>query len=286
MLMALVVLIGFGVLFLFATDEGMQGGDQSIEAVIRNQARDIEHIQGSINNGQQSLDGAPAREKNATDLARLKRGNETLRNSILSLGNVIQETKAELSRRNDSFEAYKNEYRAYVRGKAKGEALDILETQGGTVYKNVNIREVTAVGIQIRHDEGQKRIPFEELPAAMIERFQFDAKQKAAAVAKEQAAWNEHEAAVTVADQISEQQAQEQAKKKADALREKNLQVLALKQARISPLAEEIKLLEEAIEKESMKRFSRAPQMKAQLATKQSELEALRADVARMSASQ
>jgi hypothetical protein len=216
----------------------------------------------------------------------LTRGNETLRNSILSLENNIKDAKAELSRGNDLFEGYKDEYRAYVRSGAKGEAMDTLETQSGAAYKNVNIREVTAVGIQIRHDEGQKRIPFEELPAAMIERFQFDSKQKAAAVAKEQAAWNEHEAAVSAADQVSEQQAEEQSKKNADALREKNLRLLTVKQARIAPLAEEIRLLEEAIQKEGLKRLSRAPQMRVQLANKQSELEALRADVARMSASQ
>jgi hypothetical protein len=197
---------------------------------------------------------------------------------------VIKANKADLAGKVDAFEAYKDEYRAHVRGKAKGESINLLETQTGAVYKNVNIREVTAVGIQIRHDEGQKRIPFEELPVAMIERFQFDAKQKAAAVEKEKAAWNEHEAAVTAADMVSENQAAERAAKEAEALRQKNLRLMAAKQARISPLAEEIKNLEEALLKESEKRFSRAPQMRAQLANKQSELAALRAEVARMSA--
>lgn len=286
MLMALVVLIGFGVLFLFATDEGLQGGDQSIESVIKYQARDIEHLKGAIDNGQKSLDGAPARLKNAEESARLTRRNETLQTNILNLGNLIKGATEELSRGNDAFEAYKDEYRAYVRGKAKGESIAILETQSGAVYKNVNIREVTPVGIQIRHDEGQKRIPFEELPQAMIERFQFDPKQKAAAVAKEQATWNEHEAAVSAADQVSELQSAEQSKKNADALREKNLRILAAKQSRIAPLAEEIRLLEDAIPKESFKRISRAPQMRVQLANKQSELAGLRAEVARMAASQ
>jgi hypothetical protein len=283
MLMALVVLIGFGVLFMFATDEGMQGGDQSIESVIRNQAREIEHTQGGIDNGQKSLDGAPERLKNAKEFSRLSRGNESLRGRIQTLGDDIKASKADLAGRIDAFEAYKDEFRAYVRGKAKGESIGVLETKTGAVYKNVNIREVTAVGIQIRHDEGQKRIPFEELPVAMIERFQFDAKQKAAAVEKEQAAWSEHEAAVTAADVVSEGQAAERVAKEAEALRQKNTRLMAAKQARIAPLTEEIKFLQEALLKESEKRFSRAPQMRAQLANKQGELATLRAEVARMS---
>jgi hypothetical protein len=56
MLMALVVLVGFGVLFMFATDEGFQGGDQSIESIIKHQAGDIESLKGGIANGMKSLD--------------------------------------------------------------------------------------------------------------------------------------------------------------------------------------------------------------------------------------
>jgi hypothetical protein len=269
---------------MFATDEGFQGGDRSIESIIKHQAGDIESLKGGIANGTQLLDSAPERSKNAKELSRLTRGTEALRARAQTLGDVVKASNVELAGRVDAFEAYKDQYRAYVRGKAKGESIDLLETRTGAVYKNVNIREVTAVGIQIRHDEGQKRIPFEELPVAMIERFQFDAKQKAAAVEKEQAAWNEHEAAVTAADMVSENQAAERAAKEAEALRQKNLRLMTAKQARISPLAEEIRILEEALMKESEKRFSRAPQLRAQLANKQAELTALRAEVARMSA--
>lgn len=56
---------------------------------------------------------------------------------------------------------------------------------------------------------------------------------------------------------------------------------LALKKSRIESLKDEIKALEEAIPKESLKPISRAPQMKTQLSAKQRQLSALQADVAR-----
>ncbi len=52
-----------------------------------------------------------------------------------------------------TFADYKDEYRAYARGKAKGETIETLETLTGVIYHNAIIREVTAIGIQIRHDE-------------------------------------------------------------------------------------------------------------------------------------
>lgn len=286
MVMALFVLLGFGVLFLFAMDEGLQGGERSIESVIAQQARDIESIQNQADAGQKTLALAPARLKTAKDLSRLAHANEAGRGNIEVLGKTLAAGKAELARRTEAFAVYKDQYRAHVRGKAKGQTLETLQTKSGAVYKNVNIREVTAVGIQIRHEEGQKRIPFEELPEAMKDHFQFDPQQKAAAIVKEQANWNEHEAAVSASDSASELLAAEQAKAEANVQKEKAIRSLAIMASRIGPLAEEIEALEKAIPLEREKRFSRARQMREQLAAKQRQLAALQAEIARIEAGQ
>jgi hypothetical protein len=191
-----------------------------------------------------------------------------------------------VNRQKTAFEAYKDQYRAYVRGKAIGESMAVLETRGGTIYKNINIREVTAVGIQIRHDDGQKRIPFEDLPEALKERFQFDPQQKVAAIAKEESDRSEHEAAAAASDLVSSQQLAVQADKNAEIQRAKVARSIAINQARILALTDEIEALNEAIPMERTKRISQAPQLRAQLSKKQSELSSLRVSVARLQAEQ
>lgn len=282
--MALIVLLGFGLLFMFATDEGFQGGDQSIESLIAHQAKDIEFTKGTVENGRELLGDAPERIKKAKELSRLKRGVLALQERVVALERDIESGKAEAVLSNRAFEDYKDQYRAYVRGKAKGETLDTLETGSGVIYKNVSIREVTAVGIQIRHDDGHKRIAFEELPEAMRDHFQFDPKQKAAAVAKEQATWNEHEAAVSIANLDSNRRLEEQATKDAEAAREKLTRAITIKISRTRSLNDEIESLEEAIPKEVHKGISNAPAMREQLANKRSALAALQSDIARMQA--
>ena len=284
MVFALIVLLGFGVLFLFATDEGFQGADQSIEAVIARQAKEIEESQRSISEGQKLLNSAPIRVKNAKEMARLASESITLANKKITLGREVESRKAGVISQQTVFEAYKDQYRAYVRGKAKGESMYVLETLGGDIYRSVNIREVTAVGIQIRHDDGHKRIPFEDLPEAMKERFQFDPQQKVAAMAKEESDRSEHEAAVAVADLAASQQSAVQAGKNAGIQRDKVARSIAVNEAHILSLTDEIEALNKAIPLESKKRISQAPQLRAQLANKESELSALRVSVARLRA--
>ncbi len=279
-LMALAVMAIFVTLFIFAFDERFQGGAQSIQSVISQQAMEIDSYESNISDGRKVLAGLPALAKNADELARLNRENGSFAANIETMGEKVESAKAEVENTNQAFEAYKDGYRDFVRGKAKGETMESLTTQNGAVYKNVNIREVTAVGIQIRHDEGQKRIPYEELPEAMQDHFQFDAKQKSAALVKEQELWNEHESAVAA----SEKQAGEQLKKSVEVDKTKQVQMLAMKEARVTALNEEIQLLEMAILREGQKGISRAPEMREKLAVKQRELSALRTDLARLRA--
>lgn len=275
MLLALVVLVGFGVLFVFAFDEGLQGKDQSIESVIANQAREIADIESAISHGQGRLAEAPKRDAAVRTLATIKRENlfrdgelEGLRSRLTSLADAIAAKQREI-------EAYKDEYRALVRGRAKGTTMDRLETRGGDVYEKVSIREVSAVGIQIIHEGGQKRIPFEDLPAEMQDFYQFDPAQKAEVIAREEAARGEHEAAVQVATEAAGRQEMERREKEAAAKVERAERAAIVMAAKIETLAEEIRSLESALEVEVRKPLSRAPQMRQQISAKQRERAAL-----------
>ena len=259
MMMGLFVLLGFGVLFLFAFDEGSQGGDHSIESVIRHQTKEIDGFQGNIELGKQKLDQAPARIAQARELTRLKRGGQE---AIVNLTKGIEKRRAAIALQETAFGDYKDEYRAYVRGKAKGQIIGKLETLNKVVYNDVVIREVNPVGIQIRHADGHKRIPFEDLPETMKDHFQFDPKQKEQALAEESASLNELEAAVVVTNSIADQANAERRSSDAELVREKTIRAISSKESRIQALKGEIDSLNNSIREEERKPISKAPGMR------------------------
>jgi hypothetical protein len=284
MVLALVVLAGFGVLFMFAFDERLQGGDRTIESVIAEQSKEIERLQASIKHGEKELTKTPALLATARELTAAKRDNQFRDGHIDSLRQGVAAANKSIDAKTTEFDAYKDQYRAFVRSRAKGQTMERLVTRKGVIYQNVSLREVTAIGIQIMHTDGQKRIPFEELPAEMQDRFQFDPNQKSAAVARETAERDEHEAAVSVATTAESRKLAEQRQKEAEANQAKMIRSIAVMESRIESLSHEIKALEEAIPKESLKPLSRAPQMRGQLGNKQRETAKLRAEVARLRA--
>jgi hypothetical protein len=281
-LMALFVLLGFGVLFLFAFDEGSQGGDRSIESVIAQQAKDIDGYHASIDHGRKSLEQAPARKAATKEMDQVKRGNKTLRDSIARLMNEVEEGRTEIVQKNEEFEVYKDQYRAFARDKAKDETIGRLETLTGVAYADVVIREVTPVGIQIRHADGHKRIPFEELPEAMKDQFQFDPKQKDKALAEEAATRNVLEAAVAASDAMTDQAKANKQAADAEVARKNTLQTITSKETRIASLNREIEHLDKAIPMESLKKVGRAGIMREELALKRREVSELRAQIANL----
>ena len=244
MLMALAVLAIFGLLYVFAFDEKMMGGGPTIESVIRDQAREIEDYRNKLIDREKDLAKTSRIAVVSQDLSTVNRRKRLLEDKIASVTKSVLEGKNELVALSGVFETYKDQYRNFVRDKAKGEILPQLETQSGSIYKNVNIREVTAVGMQIRHDEGLKRIPFEDLPKSMIDYYQFDAAGKAAALAQENVARNEHETSVAVANnEVSKAKAQQKGKETSEKI-DKITRDSAVKSSQIQVITDEIRLLE------------------------------------------
>jgi chromosome segregation ATPase len=244
LLMGLVVLLGFGLLFMFAFDESLQGGGQTIESVIAGQTNEIKGYQSRIADGLNQLAKAPVRIAESKDLSALKRQQQAASDRIVALNLSIEVGKKGVASKMEEFENYKDRYRALVRGRAQGETMLLLETRSGAVYKNVNIREVTPVGIQIRHDDGHKRIPFEELPEAIIDFYQFDPNQKSEALVVEKATREEHEAAAAVANAAYEQAAAKQRQKARGEEREKMRASIAKKESQIAVIEGQIHSLE------------------------------------------
>lgn len=244
MLMALLVIGGFGVLFLFAFDSEMQGKGVTIESIIRSQAKEIDELTYQIDHGTKALAVAPRLLEESARMDQLKRENVFRAASLKSLKEDIEKAQEQYLALNKGWEDYKNDYRAHVRSKAVGEVFAELITKSGGTYKRVEIRTVTPIGIQIRHEDGQKRIPFEDLPDHIQDRFQFDVAGKEMAVAAENKHREEHEAAVAVSNQLQEKdmeiaRARQEVARKAEMKR-----TIELKRNQISQLQAEVHSLE------------------------------------------
>lgn len=86
-----------------------------------------------------------------------------------------------------------------LRKKAEGEILATLSLKSGKEYANVAITQVSDVGISIRTTSGTARIPAEDLPPALQERFQFRADAAMEQLRAEQNAIARHESEMSEA---------------------------------------------------------------------------------------
>jgi hypothetical protein len=271
--MALVVLIGFGMLFMFVFDEGMQGADQSLESIIARQEVDIDSLKVGISRGTKELVKAVSLDATAQQLARVKRENQLRKDRIEKLIQDIEATEDAITASTRKFATYKDDYRAFVRDNAKDRTMEQLKTLKGRIYDKVIIREVTEFGVDIRHEGGSARIPPAELPAALQDEFQLDPKYHA----KEEQ--DNHEAGEEAA---KDPRLEKKRKKDEAAAREQRIRDIAMKEARIEKLKGEIRDLEQAIIKEKFKRLSKTPQMRVRLAANKSEVDRLQNEVSRL----
>ncbi len=281
-ILALIVLLGFGLLFMYSFDEGSQGAGKTIESVIRDQHREIESLTVRIGNHAARLDQGKGRKSILDELKKTETQAVRQRAEIEWLEERGTSLDGELAAIGEEFETYKDRYRAHVRKAAEGTKLDRLTTLHGETFENVTIRQVNAVGMQIAHQAGFKRIPFEELPEDMMDLYQFCPAQKEQALAREKEIRNLHETQVAAAKGAVEQKRAEEAVRQEALQREQNARLLQNSLDRIKTLEDEIRQLQRDIADEALKRISRAPQMRQQLAMKEREKARLQAQVNRL----
>jgi DNA repair exonuclease SbcCD ATPase subunit len=285
--MALVVLLGFGVLFMFAFDEGFQGGEQSDEAVIASQGKEIANYQLSIDAGQKSLEKGPKLVSDTKELNSLNVENQTTQQNIVSLNEKVTAAQSALAELGNDFEGYKDEYRAYVRSKAKGTVIAELVTVKGEVYKQARISEVTAIGMQVVHLEGQKRIPLEDLPDDMKDYYQFDPNQKEKAAEIEKKTRDEHEKLVGESEKIADAAAAQQKLVDAEKAKARAKEQIALKKTELSNYKSRAKELQNMIQQEERKRggLKKTGQYKEKLGEIQSTMAEIQAQIDKLSVS-
>lgn len=177
-LLALFVLVGFGTLYMFVFDEGLQGGQKKIEAVIRDQGMAIETYKTQIDDGKKQIDKAQRLKEVAKEESDLKLRAENGAKRLADLREAKKSAEAAVAAADEAWAKYRDEYRASEWAAAEGEELGDITTVSGRKYEKVRIRKVDHKGIQITDITGPKAIASEELPPELQDRFQFDAEIK------------------------------------------------------------------------------------------------------------
>ena len=94
----------------------------------------------------------------------------------------------EIRMHSDRAEDYRREYVRWVWLAAKGERHPELRMRHGMTYREVVIRRVTEVGLEIRHSSGTARLHHGDLPDEWQERFRWDEKEAQQSLAAEERA--------------------------------------------------------------------------------------------------
>lgn len=243
-LMALLVLVGFGALFIFAFDEELQGGGQTIESLLRNQAKEISSLNSAIARREAEAHALSNRKKIAIELREATSENRLREGTIDGLQDWLGKLKLEIADQEKQFADYKDEYRAYARKRAKGETIAALKTRDGMTYHDVRIKQVTAIGMDVSHRDGNKRISFENLPDEIRDRFQHDPAQMEMAKLEEAKQRAEHDAAAAKANMLADAKLAEMRQRDLAEQQAKRQAAIQAKEARILTLSNEIKMLE------------------------------------------
>jgi chromosome segregation ATPase len=284
MLLGLLVLVGFGSLALFVFDDDAQGGPESVQGVLKRQGKELQHLRSVLADRESEFAMKPVRIAAAKQLEDLQRsmqaGADRIQLLEQSIPGLIESVESELPKQRTQ---YLDEYRQDVRTRAIGVKLDELETRPGRVYRQVEIRNITANALTIRHSDGSNPIPCADLPADLYDYFQFDEQEIADANAKEADASRKR--AEAQAQQDKQDQLQ-MARMRLEECRNRIPELRTLEksmQSRISGLRRKMNELDGALQQEKNKSGLRNPdKFKVPLDQARQEFADANAEVARI----
>jgi hypothetical protein len=184
-LLALLVLVGFGTLYMFVFDEGMQGGGKKIEAVVRDQGMLIESNKQQIATFKKRNEEGKRLKEQEQELNQLQVRTELGTKRLAEVTAERDEALAAKEAALAEWEEYKDAYRQSEWAAAEGEEIGDLKTLSGRNFTKVIVTKVSHIGIEITDETGKRRIDSADLPLALQDRFQFDENKKTAATRQE-----------------------------------------------------------------------------------------------------
>ncbi len=184
-LMALVVLIGFGLLYFLVFDERFQGGEQTLESIIKEQEKNLTSLRSRKSNQETKLAATAGFKKTASELRQ-----ETTRHGIIverreKLEATLAESEEAFAALTESMAEYGSAYRKSARAAMIGREWDELKTNDGKVFAKVKVTEIDPVRMQIRHSGGITGVALDTLPDDLQDFLQVDAGEKEQLLAAE-----------------------------------------------------------------------------------------------------
>jgi len=266
-LLALLVLVGFGTLYMFVFDEGLQGGKKTIAAVIRDQDMEIDSNKIQIQNAKERLADAEVAKARAKEANELTSRNEVLTKQVEELTAAKTAATDAVAQATADWEKYKDDYRASEWASAVGDKMPDIKTSSGEVFTSVEIKSVDHTGVRISHSGGAKTIKPEDLPPDLFDRFQFDLAKKEAIEKKEAEIFTGHTNNVEIANLaksgqeklLSIDRLNQEASKAAESVETAKESVMRFQSAI------DRKRMEIASERAKTGGISRAPQMQEEL---------------------
>ena len=285
MLLALLVLGGFGLLFMMSVDDAPKDTKITTQGIILEQEKEIAELKATITQRQTRLEVIPKLKETET------KARETKRELLFATGRAdatrtgIADLKGKIAAIDEEFVKYKDLYRDFSRLGAKGQTLGTLTTKKGVTHEEVVIREVDAVGMSIKSKAGFYRIPYEDLPDELQDKYQFDPGQRDLKLAKEKGEENDHTMAVRRAEeQTKAAEDGRKSKEQTEKIEQAKRRVQEIR-AEMTSIDAELVQLQSDLSREMLKKLRNTNAIKSKIAAKQARKTALAAELSRLQSS-
>lgn len=185
-LVALLVLVGFGGLFMVFDKDMERVGGKKIEAVVRDLGLEIEGKQTQLASFKELVKQGDLLKEQENTIGEIKASVAQGAPKIEELKANIAEAETSNTAALEAWEEYKNQYRAQTWEKAIGRNLgDVKGRTSGKLYTNAVITKVEHTGLRVTDSTGPKRIDLVDVPLPLVDELQMSEEIAGALTKKE-----------------------------------------------------------------------------------------------------
>jgi hypothetical protein len=250
LLLAMLVLVGFGSLSLMAADDHPDAKRQPVSVRIALLRSEVMQLREQLKQEETLLDELRRKRSSLDEI--LSKGL-SLRAQTDGARKEIQAAEEEIASLDSEFRSYKKMYRERVRDKAKGMKLGRVETIDGTVFEDVEIRQADRLGLNVRHRDGIRRILYEDLPENLREYFGYDPEDSYVAQQEELKVELDYDRQIREAEANDEKELAQTKEKDRKEYFRKVERTLSVKKVQASEVERRCRELEEEIRRDEAK---------------------------------
>lgn len=162
-----------GTLFILVFDEGLQGGAQTIESVIKDQGKQMDQLAATIVTRKEQLGGIAINKKTADEIASVSRQLESRLSRCQEAKDEIAQIQEAMAKNQSEWDAYTIAYRKSERAAEIGKQYPEITTRSGRSYKAVTIKKIDDLRVTVSHEGGSGTIAWNELPDELMDRLLF-----------------------------------------------------------------------------------------------------------------